>query len=80
MTFDSRLCQDVFDALGRNPTLRHAYRVYLWRRAAGLVHHWPADDGAEGDADLCSVVQASLPPRDRSYGLSAEGIPSRWRM
>jgi hypothetical protein len=33
-----------------------------------------------GDADLCSVVQASMPPRNRWNGLSAEGTPFLWRM
>jgi hypothetical protein len=71
MTFDRRFCEDVFDAFGHDDTLRHAYRVYLWRRALGFVYHRPADQGATGDADLCSVVQASMPPRSRSIGLNA---------
>lgn len=67
MTFDSRFCEDVFDTLGRDHTLRHAYRVYLWRRALGLVHHtpgWvrhlPADEGATAGAELSCVVQAFI--------------------
>lgn len=80
MTFDSRFCEQVFDTLGRNDTLRHAYRVYLWRRALGIVHHSPADEAAAGDPDLSSVLQASIPPADRAYGSNAGGPPYPWRM
>jgi hypothetical protein len=80
MTFDRGFCEEVFDTLGRDDTLRHAYRVYLWRQALGFVHHGPTDQEATGDADLCSVVQAFNPPRDRSSGLDAGGTPLPWRM
>jgi hypothetical protein len=81
MTFDRRFCEEVFDTLGRDDTLRHAYRVYLWRRALRLVHHSPADEGATEDADLCSVVRASIPPGDRWNGWDAERtLSSSWRM
>ena len=72
MTFDSRFCEHVFDTLGRDHTLRHAYRVYLWRRALGLIHPSPTDEGATAGTDLCSVVQAPIPPPDRWNGLNVE--------
>jgi hypothetical protein len=79
MTFDSRFCEDMFDTLGRDHTLRHAYRVYLWRRALELVHHSPTDEGATAGADLCSAVQAFIPPSDRSNRLNAErALSSLW--
>jgi hypothetical protein len=60
MTFDKQLCESIFDTLGRNDTLRHAYRVYLWRRARGTVDPKIA---ATADADFCSLIQASTPLR-----------------
>src|SRR5262245_44220459 len=38
MTFYCGLVEDAFDTLGRDDTLRHAYRVYLLRRGLGFVH------------------------------------------
>lgn len=52
MTYDSRFCEGLFGTLGRDDTLRHAYRVYLWRRALGLVYHPPLDAGVIAGADL----------------------------
>jgi hypothetical protein len=81
MTFDRRFCELVFDTLGRDDTLRHGYRVYLWRRALGLVRHSSTDAGATGGADLRSVVQSSIPPRDWWNGLDMDRTPSSpWRM
>jgi hypothetical protein len=76
MTFDRRFCEDVFNTLGRDDTLRHAYRVYLWRRALELAHHSPTDEGATAGAALCSVVQASVPPENWPSGLHAARIPT----
>jgi hypothetical protein len=67
MTFDSRLSEDVFDTLGGDDTLRHAYRVYLWQRVLGLAHHSPS---ATPGADFCSANP--LPSNDKLNGLDAE--------
>ena len=72
MTFDSRLFEEVLDTLGCDDTLRRAYRVYLWRRALGLVHHSPSNEGATAGSDLRSVIQRPLPSSDRWSGLDAE--------
>lgn len=65
MTFDSQLCKSVFDTLGRDHTLRHAYRVYLWRRVRRVVHHSPPGKAATADADICSLIQDPTPSSDR---------------
>ena len=59
MTFDSQLCDNVFDTLGHDDKLRHAYRVYLWRRVRGLIDHSHPDEVAIAGADICSLIQAS---------------------
>ena len=72
MTFDSRLFEEVLDTLGCDDTLRRAYRVYLWRRALGLVHHSRSNEGATtGGSDLRSVIQRPLPSSDRWSGLDS---------
>ena len=72
MTFDSRLCEDVFDTFGGDATLRHAYRVYLWRRALRLVHHSRSDEVATAGGDFCAVIKHPFPSADRLNGLDAE--------
>jgi hypothetical protein len=61
MTFESLLCEDVFVTLGRADTLRHAYRVYLWRRVRGLIDHSHGDEAETAGADFCSLIDASPP-------------------
>jgi hypothetical protein len=70
MTFDSRFCEDVFDTLGRYD-LRHAYRVYLWRRALGLVHRTPSDIEVVAGAEFHSEALA-LSWSKRTSELDAE--------
>ena len=60
MTFDRRFCEDMFDALGHDDTLRHGYRVYLWRQVLGFVHHSLPHERARAGADLCSAIEASI--------------------
>jgi hypothetical protein len=72
MTFDRQFCEVVFDTLGRDDRLRHAYRVYLWRRALGLIHHSPSDEEATARTDLCSVIKHPFPLSDTVNGLDAE--------
>jgi hypothetical protein len=60
MTFYRGLCDDVFDTLGRDDTLRHAYRVYLWRRAVSLLRNSPTDIGPTAGGELHSEIQAFL--------------------
>jgi hypothetical protein len=57
MTFYRGLCEDVFEARGRDGVLRQAYRVYIWRRARGLVVHRSLLD-VEAGAELLSEIQA----------------------
>jgi hypothetical protein len=71
MTFYRGLCEDVFDTLGRDDTLRHAYRVYLWRQAASLLRHLPSDIGSTAGAELYSEIQDFLWSK-RSSALDAE--------
>ena len=71
MTFYRGLCEDLLDTLGRDHALRHAYRVYLWRRALGYVHHKPADMGPIACAEFYSEIQA-LPWSKRANELDAE--------
>ncbi|HEY7548029.1 MAG TPA: hypothetical protein VH913_00790 [Hyphomicrobiaceae bacterium] len=59
MTFYRGLCDDVLDALGRDDALRHAYRVYLWRRALSFLHHSGADVERTAGAELYSEIQTS---------------------
>ena len=59
MTFDAQLCDNIFNTLGRDHTLRHAYRNYLWRRVRGLVDQSSSDDAATMGADICSLMQDS---------------------
>ena len=72
MTFDSRFCEDLFDTLGRDDALRHAYRVYLWRRALELVYHPPLDHGVIAGVDLCPDIKHPFPSTDRLNGLDVE--------
>ena len=65
MTFDSRLCEDAFVALGCGSTLRHAYRAYLWRRARGLIGHSHCDEAKTAVADFCSAIHPSMAARSR---------------
>jgi hypothetical protein len=56
MTFYRGLCEDVFDALGRDGALRHAYRVYLWRRARGLVRHSSSDTEPTAGSEIQALA------------------------
>lgn len=58
MTFYRGLCYDVFDTLGRDATLRHAYRVYVWRRALSLFRHSPSDIEPPAAAEFYAEIQA----------------------
>jgi hypothetical protein len=81
MTFDTQLCDNVFDALGRKDTLRHAYRVYLWRRVRGLIDHSRPGEAPTADADICSLIRASTPSSDRPRRSDVACIRERsWRM
>ena len=71
MTFYRGLCEDLLDTLGRDDALRHAYRVYLWRRALCLVRHSPSDIGPTAGVELYSEIQA-FPWSKRSNELDAE--------
>ena len=72
MTFYRALCEDIFDALGHDGALRHAYRVYLWRRARGLVHLSLSEtDPPAAGAELYSEFQASVGSK-RASELNAE--------
>jgi hypothetical protein len=64
VTFDSQLCEELLVALGRKHTLRHAYRIYLWRSVRGLVEHSYPDEVARAGTDICSLIQASAPSSD----------------
>lgn len=78
MTFDSQLCEELLVALGRKDTLRHAYRIYLWRSVRGLVDHSHPDEVATAGADICSLIQASAPSSD---GPNRSGVRVQsWRM
>jgi hypothetical protein len=80
MTFDRQFCEDLFDILGRNHALRHAYRAYLWRRALGVGHRSLTDEGATPAADLRSAAQALIPPGHRPRGLNAlRSLSFHWR-
>ncbi|MBO0763341.1 MAG: hypothetical protein J2P50_01920 [Hyphomicrobiaceae bacterium] len=63
MTFDSRLCVDVFVTLGRDDALRHAYRAYLWRRVRGLIVHWHGHEMETTGADFRALID-ERPPQD----------------
>jgi hypothetical protein len=71
MTFYRALCDDAFETLSPNHALRHAYRVYLWRRALSFLHHWPSDVGATAGAEFYSEIQA-LRWSERLNDLDAE--------
>ena len=58
MTFYRGLCEDLFDTLGRDASLRHAYGVCLWQRALGLVHHSPSKIAPAVGVELYWEVQA----------------------
>ena len=58
MTFYRGLCEDIFETLGRDASLRHAYRVYLWQRALGLGRHSLSDIAPAVGAELYSEIQA----------------------
>ena len=58
MAFYRGLCDDIFDMLGRDAALRHAYRVYLSQRALSLVRHSTPDIGPPAGAELYSEIQA----------------------
>src|SRR5262245_42328491 len=73
MTFYRGLVEDVFDTLGRDDTLRHAYRLYLWRRALRFVHPSRSDMEPIPGAELFSEIQALLWSRRSSY-LNAERV------
>jgi hypothetical protein len=71
MTFHRGLCEDLFDTFGRDDRLRHAYNVYLWRRALEFVYHSSADIGPTAGAEFYSAIQA--PPWSKRYNeLDAE--------
>ena len=71
ITFYRGLCEDVFDTFGRDDRLRHAYRVYLWRRALDFVYHSSPDIGPTAGAELYLDILA-LPWSKRSNELDEE--------
>jgi hypothetical protein len=71
MTSYRGLCRDLVETLGRDDALRHAYRVYLWQRAVGLVRHPLSDLGTTANAEFRSEIQAS-PWSESSSELDAE--------
>jgi hypothetical protein len=71
MTFYRGLCEDVLDTLGRDDALRHAYRVYLWRRTLRFLNRSRPDIGQAADAEFYSEIQAFRLSR-MCYELDAE--------
>jgi hypothetical protein len=76
MTFDSLFCEDVFGTLGRDDALRHAYRVYLWRRVQGLIDHSHRDEAETAGADFWSAIDASPPARSNRSAVNLRSTPS----
>jgi hypothetical protein len=77
MTFDSQLCESIFETLGRDHELRHAYRAQLWRRVRGAVDHSPPDEVATMRADVSSLIRRSALRSNRIL-MTCTLLP--WRM
>jgi hypothetical protein len=81
MTFDSQLCEDIVGMLGRDHALRHAYRAHLWRHVRGVADHSRSNEVATMRADVCSLIQASIPLSDRpNSSRVARTLLRLWRM